>query len=102
MGRESRRERFDRIHGSVLKGRTVRDLWLVYARERFEKAGMDINDPALGQTVEHSFYAGASSMLELMMRVSPDDVNEEVGVEMLNRIHEELETYSKRKKGSDG
>jgi hypothetical protein len=46
--------------------------------------------------VEHAFYAGCAAMLGLMDRVSPDDVSEDVGVEMLTRLHEELESYTKR------
>lgn len=90
---ESSRQQFDRIHGQVLAGRTIRDLWLAYARERFK--GMDVESPEVQATVKHSFYAGAAAMLELMHRVGPDDISEDVGVEMLNRIHEELETYSR-------
>lgn len=94
--RESRRAEFDRIHGNVLAGRTVRDLWLVFAREWLTPHGIDINDDAVKATVERAFYAGAASMLELTMRVSPDEVSEEQGIEMLNRIHEELDAYTKR------
>jgi hypothetical protein len=96
MGRESRRQQFDRLHGQVLAGRTVRDLWLVYARERFETHGIDLTRPEVRDTVEHAFYAGCAVLLELMTRVAPDDVSEDVGVEMLTRLHEELESYSKR------
>jgi len=94
--KKGRRETFERVHGQVLAGRTVRDLWLVYARERLEPHGIDINDEAVKATLERSFYAGAASMLELMTRVAPDDVSEEVGVEMIQRIHEELEAYTQR------
>lgn len=96
MGRESRRAKFDRIHGNVLAGRTIRDLWLVYGRERLVANGMNLEDDAIKQTVEHAFYAGCASMLELMTRVAPDDVSEDVGVEMLERLHEELDSYTKR------
>lgn len=96
---ESRRQQFDRVHGQVLAGRTIRDLWLAYARERFAQHGVAIEDPAVRETVEHSFYAGAASMLELMARVGPDDISEDVGVEMLNRLHEELHAYSNRQTG---
>jgi hypothetical protein len=93
--RETRRQQFDRVHGEVLAGRTIRDLWLVYARDRFERNGLDLNDPAVRGTVEQSFYAGVAAMFELMQRVSPDGVSEDVGVEMLARLHEELETYTR-------
>lgn len=94
---ESRRQTFDRIHGTVLAGRSIRDIWLVYGRERFEQAGIDLNQPEVKDTVEHAFYTGCAAMLELMSRVSPDDISEDVGVEMLTRLHEELESYTKRK-----
>jgi hypothetical protein len=94
--RESRRAEFDRIHGNVLAGRTVRDLWLVYARERLTPHGIDIDDEAVRGTMERAFYAGAASMLELTMRVSPDEISEEAAMEMLTRIHEELDAYTKR------
>jgi hypothetical protein len=93
--RESKRQQFDRIHGQVLAGRTVREMWLAYGRNRFERVGIDLNDPAIVETAKHSFYVGAAAMLELMTRVAPDDVSEDVGVEMLNRLHEELNTYAK-------
>jgi hypothetical protein len=93
--RESRRAQFDRIHGNVLAGRSVRDMWLTYGQERLESVGIDLSDPDVTHTVKHAFYAGAAAMLELMTRVAPDDVSEDVGVEMLNRLHEELETYAK-------
>jgi hypothetical protein len=96
--KESRRAQFDRIHGEVLKGRTVRDLWLTYARGRLTPHGIDIEDEAVKATLERSFYAGAAAMLELTMRVSGDEVSEDVGVEMLNRLHEELDAYTKRGK----
>lgn len=92
---ESRKAQFERVHGTVLAGRTVRDMWLAYAKERFERVGIDITDPNVRDTVEHAFYTGVAAMFELMMRVSPDDVSEEVGAEMLNRLHEELDTYTR-------
>ena len=94
---ETRRQKFERVHGQVLAGKTIRDMWLTYGRERFEKAGIDLTDPAVQGTVEHAFYSGAASMLELMQRVSPDDVSEDQGVEMLTRLHEELDAYSRGK-----
>lgn len=92
-----RREQFDRIHGKVLAGRTVLDLWRVYARERLTPHGIDITDPAVDGTMRQAFYAGAASMLELMTRVSPEDVSEDQGVEMLQRLHEELATYAEKR-----
>lgn len=96
--RQEQRQRFDQIHGDVLKGRTVRDMWKVYAGNRFKATGIDIDGPEASATIKHGFYAGAASMLELMMRVSPDDVSEEQGVEMLERLREELESYAKGKR----
>jgi hypothetical protein len=96
--RESRRQAFDRIHGSVLAGRTVLDLWRVYATEKCAPQGIDIDDPAVEATLRHAFYAGAASMFELMNRVGPDDITEDQGIEMLTRLTEELDTYSKRRR----
>lgn len=90
-----RREQFDRIHGRVLAGRTVRDMWLTYGQERLETAGVSLDDPDVTYTVKHAFYAGVAAMFELMTRVAPDDVSEDVGVEMLNRLQEELESYTR-------
>jgi len=94
--KESRRAQFDRVHGQVLAGKSIRDMWLVYARERLTPHGIDINDEAVRMTLERSFYAGVAAMLELSMRVSADEISEDVGVEMLNRLHEELDAYTKR------
>lgn len=94
--RKQERAAFDRIHGNVLASRTVRDLWLVFARERLTPHGIDITDPAVRETMERAFYAGAGSMLELMTRVGPDEISEDAGVEMLTRLHEELEAWGSR------
>jgi hypothetical protein len=96
--REGRRAAFDRIHGEVLKGRTIRDLYLTYGRNRFRNADEAFNpdDEAVKETIEHAFYAGAGSMLEMMTRVGPDAITEDQGVEMLTRLHEELDAYTKR------
>jgi hypothetical protein len=90
-----RRAEFDRIHGQVLAGRTVRDLWLAYGRNRFDSEDFD-SDEVFGATVKHAFYSGAAAMLELMTRVAPDDVSEDQGVEMLTRLQEELHAYANR------
>jgi hypothetical protein len=91
---DTRRQQFDRIHGQVLAGRTVLDMWRVYGRERLTPHGIDVTDPNVEATMRPAFYAGAAAMLELMERVGPDDVSEDQGVEMLQRLHEELETFA--------
>jgi len=90
-----RRAEFDRIHGDVLKSRTVRDLWLTYGRNRFTGEHFDA-DEDISATVKHAFYSGAAAMLELMTRVAPDEISEDQGVEMLNRLQEELHAYADR------
>ena len=70
-------------------------MWRLYATERLTPHGIDVGDPAVDGTLRPAFYAGAAAMFELLNRVSPDDVSEDVGVEMLNRLHEELDTYSR-------
>jgi hypothetical protein len=94
--RETRRAQFDRLHGQVLAGRTVRDMWLTYAGERLTPHGIDIAENAVRHTLEPAFYAGAAAMLELMQRVGPDEITEDQGVEMLQRITEELQAYTNR------
>jgi hypothetical protein len=98
---ETRRQQFDRIHGQVLAGQTIRDMWLIYGRERFEP-GVPLDSPEATEILEPTFYAGFASALQLMLRVSPDDVSDEVGAEMLSRLHEELHVYSLRAKGRGG
>jgi len=88
------------IHGQVLAGRTIGDLWRLYASAKLTPYGVDIHDPNVRATLEPAFYAGAASMLELMQRVGPDDITEDQGVEMLQRIHEELETYARGRETS--
>jgi hypothetical protein len=70
-------------------------MWLTYGQERLGRVGLNLDDPEVVHTIKHAFYAGVASMFELVTRVAPDDVSEEVGVEMLNRLQEELETYSR-------
>lgn len=96
MRAAARRASFDKVHGEVLAGRTVRDLWLAYYRAKVAPHGIAEDDPSVRQVVEGPFYAGAAAMLELMTRVSPDDISEEQGVEMIQRLHEELYAYSRR------
>jgi hypothetical protein len=98
--RESRRQQFDRIHGEVLAAKSIRHMWLMYASNRLTPHGIDITDQSVRETLEPAFYAGVASMFELFYRVSPDDVSEDVGVEMLQRLHEELETYTRGRTGS--
>jgi hypothetical protein len=91
---ETRRAQFDRIHGNVLASRTILEMWRTYGRERLAPHGIDITDPVVEQTMRPAFYAGAAAMMELMQRVGPDDISEEQGVEMLQRLYEELSTYA--------
>ncbi len=91
-----RRKNFDQLHGEVLAGKTIRDLYVVYATNRFKgETEIGIDDEDVTETIKHAFYAGAASMLEMMQRVGPEDVSEEVGVEMLTRLAEELESFSR-------
>lgn len=78
-----------------MQGRTVRDMWLVYALNRFVPHGIDLKDPAFRSIAEVSFYAGATSMFELTMRMAPNEISEEAAMEMLTRLREELEQYGK-------
>ena len=70
-------------------------MWLTYASNRLTPYGIDITDASVRATLEPAFYAGVAAMFELVYRVTPDDVSEDVGVEMLQRLYEELETHSR-------
>jgi hypothetical protein len=98
--RESRRQQFDRIHGEVLAAKSIRQMWLTYASNRLTPHGIDVTDPSVRATLEPAFYAGVAAMFELFYRVTPDEVHEDVGVEMLQRLHEELETYTRGRAAS--
>lgn len=83
---------FDRIHTRVVEADTIGHMWRVYSEERFKGHGLEPEHLALLREV---FYSGVAAMLELMNRVSGEDVSEDRGVEMLARLHEELDVYTK-------
>lgn len=95
--KRQRREEFDRVHGQVLASRTIAQMYRTYREGRFGR--MSIPAEYLATVVEPAFYAGAAAMLELMQRVGPDGITEDQGVEMLQRLTEELETYTNRVAG---
>jgi hypothetical protein len=77
---------------------SVHRMWRTYYDEVLVPRGVTVDDPDTAAGVEwfrRSFYAGAASMLDLLMRVGPDDVTEDQGVEMLERLREELQTFGK-------
>ena len=97
--KQLRRETFDRVHGKVLEAKSVRHMWDVWRQNRAEVAAVDNLPPELkgfaDKMLRDTFYAGVASMFELMQRVGPDDITEDQGVEMLTRLQEELDTYTK-------
>ncbi len=80
----------DRVARKVLKAATVFEMWTTFRNEALR----EIVNPIQIEETRRGFYAGAASMLELMMRVSPDDVSEDRGVEMLEALHQELRAFA--------
>lgn len=86
-----------RVQTRVEQARTVQAMWRAYYEETLKPRGLVEGDPAIDDglvLMRKTFYAGVAAMLELMMRVSPDDVSEDQGVEMLQRLYDELQTYA--------
>lgn len=82
----------------VERAHTVADMWRAYADAALAPHGITPDDPEIGEAhelIRHAFYAGAAGMLDLMMRVAPDEVSEERGAEMLQRLSEELTTHAR-------
>jgi|WetSurMetagenome_2_1015567.scaffolds.fasta_scaffold03374_3 hypothetical protein len=46
--------------------------------------------------MEKAFYAGAFSVLILMLNIGGDDISEEAGVQMLETLHEECRQFKER------
>jgi hypothetical protein len=87
-----------RIHTRIESAVSVHRMWRTFYDEVLVPRGITFDDPDTAPGVDwfrRAFYAGAASMLDLMMRVGPDDVSEDQGVEMLERLREELETFGK-------
>lgn len=72
--------------------KTLAEDWTTFSRK--------ILDPIHASVVQRTemrraFYAGAASMFELFMQVTPDHVSEDQGVDLLNRLTAELEQFGK-------
>ena len=94
--REGRAAFVARVHGQVEGGDTVRDLWQVYYRNRFELLAARPLEPEHVALLEEVFYAGVAAMFQLMDKAStPEDIDE--GAARLQRLYEELEVYTKRR-----
>ena len=83
---------FEQVHAKVIGSVSIQQMWRLYWTNRWAPANFP---PDVEKCFRHAFYSGCAAMIELMSRVGPDDVSEDRGVEMLQRLHEELETYSK-------
>ena len=93
---ESRQAFVDRVHGKVTSGVTIQDLWLVYYRERFEARVSKPLEPEHIEMLKGVFYAGVSSMFYLMDKMAGESTeDDDIGAGRLQRIYEELETYTK-------
>ena len=78
-----------RVHGKVKAAVTVFDMWTTFRSEVLR----EITNPIQIEETRRGFYAGAAAMLDLMVRVAPDDVSEDQGVEMLEALHQELRAF---------
>lgn len=79
-----------RVHGGVKQATTVFDTWTIYRNEVLK----NITNPVQIEETRRGFYAGVAAMLDLMMKVSPDDVSEDRGVEMLEALQQELLAFA--------
>jgi|ERR1051325_2645597 hypothetical protein len=98
MGKESRRARElkEKLHGQIENSQTIYQLWLIYAKNRYATAGVDLSsEPGVSKLVKEAFYAGVASMLKLMEGIGEDHISEDEGVKILQRLHEELFVYTK-------
>jgi hypothetical protein len=78
-----------RVHGKIAKAVTVFDMWTTFRGEVLQ----EITNPIQIEETRRGFYAGAAAMLDLIVRVTPDDVSEDQGVEMLEALHQELRAF---------
>lgn len=93
-----RRKISARVEVRVTGSRSIQDLWRAFYDEVLKPRGLVEGDPDIDPglaLMRQSFYGGAASMMELMMRVSPDGVSEDEGVAMLQCVYEELEIFAK-------
>jgi hypothetical protein len=79
-----------RVHDRVKKAVTVFEIWRTYKDEVLTK----VTNPVQIEETRRGFYAGAAAMLDLMLHVSPDDVSEDRGVEILQALHEEIKAFA--------
>ncbi len=92
--KESRRQFTNRVHSQVEQGDTINDLWRVYFDNRFAiRVDRPLDADMIG-ILREVFYAGIASMFQLMTKMAGDDADE-LGAERLQRLYEELETYTK-------
>jgi hypothetical protein len=79
-----------RVGGKVAAAQTVFDLWRTFRQEVLR----EVTSPVQLEETRRGFYAGAAAILELVVRVSADDVTEDRGVEILQALHEELQAFA--------
>jgi len=96
---ETRASLAEHVGARVVAAPSVQAMWRAFAEEVLARHGIkagedDTADFAL-VWFRRAFYAGAAGMFELVTRVAPDDVSEDKGVDMLQRLSDELETYAR-------
>ena len=82
-----------RVHSQVTAARSVREMWNTYHANLLKPHLGD--DESVLWPLRDAFYGGCASMLELMLRVAPEDVSEEAGADMLQRLEDELTTFAR-------
>jgi len=86
-------KRFQEVHGRIVGARRIQDIWQVYYTEKWKPIlGDDI--PQAEGIMRHVFYTGCAAMLEMMQRVGAENVTLDQGVEILQRLQDELDAYS--------
>src|SRR5262245_31755422 len=86
------------VTGRITGAKTVLSMWRAYYDEVLIPRGVVADDPDTAAAVEwfrRAFYSGASAVFELVTRIAPDEISEDAGAAMLQRIYEELETAAR-------
>lgn len=78
------------IHDRVSKAVTVFEIWSLYRTEVLYA----VTNPVQIEETRRGFYAGAAAILDLLLRVSPEEVSEDQGVEMLQALHDEIKAFA--------
>jgi hypothetical protein len=70
--------------------RTLADMWESYARQVIPPG----TSPRAIQNNKFAFYGGASYVLEVLTAIGDREVSEDVGIETIERLHQELRLFA--------